>query len=101
MPSCRLYHAPDGSHYAFEFAQLAAELFSAFGGQCVIAGAPVIFRLAPLGNGPTFDQHALQRGIERSLFHLQNFVGGLLDVIGDSVAVHGPETREGFENQHI
>src|ERR1700733_9176853 len=56
---------------------------------------PINSRWSTLGRGPSlsfqqaFLQHSLQRRIERTLFHLEQVVGDLLDVLHQRIAMHG------------
>jgi len=43
----------------------------------------------------------MESGIEGPLFNVQQLAGCLLDVENDSIAVHGIELREAFENEEI
>src|ERR1022692_2899475 len=88
-------------HHAFELADFGGQLLLPGGGQVVIPRAPVIFRLAPLGQDPSFNQHALQRWVERPFFHLQDIFRLLLDVLRDAIAMHRPQSRQAFEDQHV
>ena len=68
---------------------------------------PVVLELAvpalrgfPLRAHPLLALQAMERRIERSVLDLQHVVGGALDVLGDVVAVGGPEA-EGPQDQHV
>jgi len=67
----------------------------------VIARAPIPGRGSPLGLHPAFDQHSLESGIQRSLFHLKNIIGDSLDRVSDLVPVHFTGTCERLQNQKI
>src|SRR5215831_8346568 len=85
-----------------EVGDLLLQLLPPGGRQLVEAGAPVVLRLTPLRFDPAFDRQALQRGVERTFLDLQHVVGSLLDVAGDSVAVHRPRvTLDGLEDEHL
>src|SRR5262249_42848741 len=55
----------------------------------------------PIPPYPAFDQHALQCGIERAFFHLENVIGAQPNGSGDFVAVHFAVAREGTEDQQV
>ena len=61
--------------------------FAPLGGERVVTCSAIARGHAPLGGDPAFEQHALERGIERAFFHLQDAVGDLLNGVGDLVAV--------------
>jgi hypothetical protein len=42
----------------------------------------------------------VQRGIERAVVHLQEFIRGLLNVLPDLVAMSG-SIQEGSQNEHV
>ena len=60
---------------------------------------PVIFELAlqilacrlPFGRDPALPFQAMQRRVKGAVLHLQQVIGGALDVLGDLVAVRRPE----------
>src|SRR5450631_2459116 len=47
-----------------------------------------------------FLQHSLQRRVERALFHLQQVVGNLLDVLHQRIAMHGLQPQR-LQNHHL
>ena len=60
-------------------------------------GEPIIFEFPisigsglPFGCDPSSALQTVQRRIERTVLHLQEVVGGSLDVLADQVAVTGP-----------
>ena len=54
----------------------------------------------PLGFYPFFFQQALERGIQRSFFNLEELVGALLDVLYQSIAM-GRLTAQRLEDHHF
>jgi len=42
----------------------------------------------------------MQSGVERSVLHLEQIVRGSLNVLGNLVAVSGPE-QEGAQDEHV
>jgi len=56
---------------------------------------------APLRTQPFVVGHAVQSGVERSLFDSQVLVGGLLNTLGDGIAMQRSGTREDFQNQEV
>ena len=76
--------------------------------ECAASGRreSIVFRAAivvgelPVAVNPFFLFQSLERGIERSLIDLEHAVGGLLDALCDSPAVHGTE-REGAEEKEV
>ena len=81
--------------------QFCRKLFASGGGEPVKARPAVVFSLLPLCHQPAFNQHSLQSGIERALLHHQHLFRHLLDMMGDAVAVHGADARQGLEDQHV
>src|SRR5579871_6330735 len=63
-------------------------------------------RWPALGRGSSFDfeqaplQHPLKRRIERALFHLEQVVGNLLDVLNQRIAMHGLQLQ-GLEDHDL
>src|SRR5262249_34256042 len=55
----------------------------------------------PFTHDPAFEEHALQRRVERAFFHLQNVFGGLLDGIGDPEAMQFARFGKRFQDQHV
>ena len=79
----------------FTFEVLDARRGDAVGADAAVAGGGF-----PLGLDEIVFQHALQGGVERALFHLQQLVGTLLDVLDEGVAVHGL-AAERLEDHHL
>src|SRR5580658_8691661 len=86
-------HAPDELlETFFSLAQLAA----AGWGETVVFGAAVGFSERPLGTDPAALLHAVQGGIEGTLFHLEKVVRGALNVLHDAVAVQTAALGKGL-----
>src|SRR5579862_1333145 len=67
---------------------LALEVARARRRQLIDADLSVSRRHAPLRLDESFLEEPLERGIERSLFHLQKMLGRLLDALDERVPVH-------------
>src|SRR6202162_3144431 len=65
----------NGAHHPLELRYFNPELLFARARKRVVPGAAVAGRHTPLRRHPTFDQHPLQRRIERTFFYLQYLVG--------------------------
>jgi len=96
-----LDNTDDGAEDALELLLLGSKLFAAGGSQFVVAGAAIAGSDAPLGRDQAFDEHALERRVERTFFDLEHVVGGALDGVGDLVAVQLAVTGKGPEDQKI
>src|SRR5579885_862970 len=83
---CDSEHARNRDVDSAVLIDFAGELLAAGRRQLIEAGAAIIVGRAPLGDHPAFQQHTLQGGVQRPFLHLQNVAGGLLDVLGDSIA---------------
>ena len=94
--SSGLNHASDCPDDAFELGYFQSQLLAAGGGELVVARAAVAGGGSPFRGDPSFDEHALQGGIERAFFHLQHIVGGALDGVGNLVAVRFALQGEGL-----
>ena len=80
---------------------LLSQLLSAGRGQAVILELTLALgRSLPLGGQPALAFQPVQRRIQRSVFHLQYFFAGPLDVFGDFVAMPRAQ-QQGPENQHV
>jgi hypothetical protein len=84
---------------ALELRHFKRQLFASSFGELVVARAAVAGRGAPLCGDPPFDEHALERRIERAFFHLQRVVGGVLDRVGNLIPVQFALPRKGFQDQ--
>src|ERR1700753_294132 len=97
---CAFEHAIDGGNGVAEISDFSAKLFASGGRERVIAGAPIVLGAAPLGADPAIHQQPLERGVERTFFHLENLARELLNTLSDAIAVHPPR-GESFEDQHV
>ena len=61
---------------------------------------PTFGRGSGLSFQPALLQHSLQRRIERALFHLEQVVGNLLDVLHQRIAMHGLQPQR-LENHDL
>ena len=67
---------------------------------------PINPRWSTLGRGPSLSfqpallQHSLQRRLERALFHLEEIVGDLFDVLHQRIAMHGLQPQR-LENHDL
>jgi len=75
-------------------------MFGAGGCQFVNADAAVGGGDAPFGFDQIFFEEALESGIERAFFNLQEIVGGALDVLDEGVTMKWL-ALEGAENHHF
>ena len=83
----RTQNLGDGSGEFVPFAGFESELAAAFGGEAVELGATIVFGGAFFGGDPATFNEAVESGIERALFDLQNFVGAEFDGLGDGVSM--------------
>ena len=79
---------------------LALQLFSPCAAQSVKPSLTIVFRCSPFGTDPASPFHAVERGIERALFHFQHILGDLLNLANDRITVHGTDYQS-FQNQHV
>src|SRR5579859_776188 len=93
--------AGDGAHHSLKLGDLNAQLPLAVGGEGVVAGATVAGSDSPLCGDPAFDQHALERWVERAFLDLEDVFGVPLDGLGDLVAVELAASGEGFEDEQV
>jgi hypothetical protein len=101
LPSDRFNHSCDRADHTFELRHLDGQLFAARRSQLVVPSAAVASRRAPLRGNPSLDEHSLQRGVQRSLFDLQNVIRYPLNGIGDLISMHFAGARQSFQNQQI
>jgi hypothetical protein len=77
------------------------ELFSAYFGKPVILELSIAIRgCLPFGGDPTSFLQTMQRGIEGTMLHLQEIVGGPLDMLADLVAMRGA-IQKGPQDEHV
>src|ERR1700730_15735308 len=86
--------------HSFEAGDLALQMFLACGCNPVCAYSAIGGRNLPFRLDLALFQEALQRRIERAFFDLKQFVGSLLDVLYERVAMHGL-TQEGLKHHHL
>ena len=67
----------------------------------VEAGLPARVGRSPLAVQPLLMRHPLERRIQRALLDAQRVFGGLVDSLGDGVAVQGAAAREHLQNQQV
>src|SRR5579862_6251425 len=89
-------HTLNGAGEAGPALGFCLELPPSGAGQSIEAGAALVFGDGPLGRDPAALLHPVQRWIERSLFHLQNFGRQLLQPERNAVTVLRP-AREDFQ----
>src|SRR5215472_12944462 len=99
--SCRLNHAGDGADDAFELRLLDLQLLAPSRRKAVKTRAAVLRGCAPARFHPAFEEHALQRGIERALLDLQYILGILLNRAGDFVSVQFAAARQRSQDQKV
>jgi len=80
--------------------RVSVELLAARGGQLVELGFPVVVRGTPTRLDQAAALEPVERWIERTLLHLQDVRGDLLDPLGYRPAVLGTE-REGSQDQQV
>ena len=93
-------NAGDGFTEALPLGMFGVELAAASGGEGVETSAAVFAGGAPGRGDPLFLEEALERGIKRAVLDFEGFGGGLLDELGDAVAVHGSPAK-GAEDDEI
>src|SRR6476469_3333836 len=71
--------------------QLGAKRLSATRGEPIIFGTPVVLGGAPFAVDPPALLESLERGVERSLIHIERSLRDLFDALADSPPVHGLE----------
>lgn len=81
-------------------AGLMSELLATGRSEAIVAGLAIILGRAPEGGDPTAVLEAVQRRVQRSVFHLQNFRRTVLNDVRNRVAVRGPWV-ERLEDQQV
>src|SRR5712692_5356808 len=99
LGACRTENARDRFSNPLPTGMLRREMPPARGGQAVKFCAPVICGSSPFAFDPSFLQEPLERGIERAVLDLENVLRGLLDELGDAVAVHRPPAKRAQDEQ--
>jgi hypothetical protein len=67
---------------------LEGKLFASSRGQLIKAGAAAEFGDTPLRLNPTLEFQTVERWVERTLAHLEDFLRDLLDAFGYGPAMH-------------
>src|SRR5215467_6383970 len=93
-------HAIDGRRSAVPLLDLRAELLATFGRDTVIARAAIVLARAPLGADPPAAHHGLEGRVERTLIDVEDVLGDLAQLEGESPAVHGLLAQE-REGEHL
>jgi hypothetical protein len=93
-------HARDGGREARPLGGLRRQVPPAARRQPVELGPAAQFRQAPFGLDPSLLFHAVEGGVERSLFDFDDAIGRLFDGAGDGVAV-APSAGQGLEDQGV
>ena len=76
------------------------EALLALVGELVELGAAVVFGGSPAGFEQAAEFESMEGGVERAFFDLEQLLGGLVDPLGDRVAVKRA-AGEGFEDEHL
>src|SRR6185437_5470383 len=97
--SPRLQDARHGAHHAIEVPALARQLPAPGRGEVVVPRPPVPGGRAPFARDPALEQHALQRGVERTLLDPQHLVGKALDRARNFKPVQGRAPLQHAQNQ--
>src|SRR6266852_6390145 len=97
--ACRAENASDGFSNPLPTGMFRREVPPARGGQAVKFCAPVICGSSPFGFDPSFLQEPLERRVERAVLDLENVLRGLLDELGDAVAMHRPPAKRAQDEQ--
>jgi hypothetical protein len=100
IPSCGFQDAPDRNHHLVPVAHFLAQAPPPGGGEPVEANAAARLGESFLRNDPTFELHAMEGRIERSLVDAQEFRGNLADALRDPPSVHRTR-RERLEYEQI
>src|SRR5579863_918450 len=95
------HHASDGIGHLLPLRLFYNKLFFA------LVSEPVILEFAvaigshlPLGTHPPSSLQPMQSRIERSMLHLQEVIGGALDMLANLVPMRWP-VEEGAQDQHV
>src|SRR5438128_9741372 len=86
-----LQNASDGPNHLLPTLRMRDQLLSASGSQAVILRFTIVLRSAPEGRDPAAIFESMQRGIERSMFDLQNIFRTALDRMCDRVTMSRAE----------
>ena len=78
----------------------SVELLLALGGQAIKLGAAIVFGSSPFGFEEATKLEAMECWIERAFFYFEELLGGLVNPLGDGVAVlRAPDER--LEDEHL
>ena len=78
----------------------AVEFFAAPGREPVKLRLAVVFADSPLGGEQAAVFETMEGGVERALLDFEGVFGGVLDRLGDGVAVRGAHD-EGAQDEHV
>src|SRR5271154_628788 len=92
IADCRDHGLPPGT--------IASKLLLALHGNAVILGSLILFGVTPFGSNPTLPLHAVQRGVQRAGFYLENFSGLRTKSLPDAVAMLGAPLQR-LKNEHV
>src|SRR3954471_1925011 len=95
-----LQHARDGGGDPLPVRGFLRELLAPGPRQRVELRAPVVLGITPRRLDPALLLETVERGVERSLVHLQHVLGQLLQPLRDAPAVHVAGGK-GAENQQV
>jgi hypothetical protein len=106
---CMASHAHDRAHDARDrelqtvpFRLGFDELLPSRWRQSVVLAVTLQFRVrVPLRGQPALPLEAVERRVQRSVLETEHLVAGVLDVLGDLVAVGGPEPHRPENQQNI
>ena len=68
--------------------------------QPVVLRAPVVLRCSPEARDEALVFEAVERRVQRPVLHLEHLFGGVLDRVGDGVAVRRSE-EERAQDEHV
>src|SRR5689334_6481479 len=88
LGSSRFENAGDGRRVGSPSRRFRAQLFSPFGRELVILGAPIVVGDSPRGGYPALALKAVERLIKRGTLDGEYAVGALAYPAGDCIAVH-------------
>jgi hypothetical protein len=97
---CGLQDTVDGADELLPATCLPEELFSPSGGELIKAGLAIVLGRAPFRTDPTAILQPVQGGVKRTVLNLQDFVGAVLDNVGNGVTVGWAE-KQCLQDQQI
>src|ERR1700733_2891691 len=101
MPSRVTEYGANALHQLFEALLRFFQLLPAHCSQLVIFGLAAGFSERPLRANPSALFHAVQSGVQRSLFYIQQFIGCSLNMEHDAIAVQRTNLRQRLEDQKV